>query len=51
MDFHWSVERNGVSKKMKCVKRGGMSVLEWLVGLLDMSFDMGAVPWTSTVHA
>ena len=26
------------------LKKGGMAVLEWLVRLLDLSFDMGVVP-------
>ena len=29
---------------MECLKKGGMAVLEWLVRLLNLSFDMGAVP-------
>ena len=27
-----------------CLKKGGMAVLEWLVPLLNFSFDMGVVP-------
>ena len=27
-----------------CLKKGGMAVLEWLVRLLNVSFDMGVVP-------
>ena len=27
-----------------CLKKGGMAVLEWLVRLLNLSFDMGVVP-------
>ena len=26
---------------LKCLKNGGMAVLEWLVRLLNLSFDMG----------
>ena len=29
---------------MECLKKGGMSVLEWLVRPLNVSFDMGVVP-------
>ena len=29
---------------VECLKKGSMAVLEWLVGLLNLSFDMGAVP-------
>ena len=29
---------------MECTKKGGMAVLEWLVRLLNLSFDMGVVP-------
>ena len=29
---------------VKCLKKGGMAVLEWLVRLLNLSFDMGVVP-------
>ena len=29
---------------VECLKKGGMAVLEWLVRLLDLSFDMGVVP-------
>ena len=29
---------------VECLKKGGMAVLEWLVRLLNLSFDMGAVP-------
>ena len=29
---------------MECLKKGGMGVLEWLVRLLNMCFDMGVVP-------
>ena len=38
MDFRWNVS-----------KKGGMAVLEWLVRLLNLSFDMGVVPWTGVV--
>ena len=29
---------------MECLKKGGMAVLEFLVRLLNLSFDIGAVP-------
>ena len=29
---------------VECLKKGGMEVLEWLVRLLNLSFDMGVVP-------
>ena len=29
---------------MECLKKGGMAVLEWLVKLINLSFDMGVVP-------
>ena len=29
---------------VQCLKKGGMAVLEWLVRLLNLSFDMGVVP-------
>ena len=29
---------------MECLKKGGMAVLEWLVRLLNLSFDMVVVP-------
>ena len=29
---------------MKCLKKGGMAVLEWLVRLLNLSFEIGIVP-------
>ena len=29
---------------VECLKKGGMAVLEWLVRLLNISFDMGLVP-------
>ena len=29
---------------MECLKKGGMAVLEWLVRLLNLSFDIGVVP-------
>ena len=29
---------------VECLKKGGMAVLEWLVRLLNLSFDRGAVP-------
>ena len=29
---------------MECLKKGGMTVLEWLVRPLNVSFDMGVVP-------
>ena len=27
-----------------CLKKGGMALLEWLVGLLNLSLEMGVVP-------
>ena len=29
---------------MQCLKKGGMAMLEWLVPLLNLSFDTGVVP-------
>ena len=29
---------------VECLKKGGMAVLEWLVRLLILSFDIGIVP-------
>ena len=29
---------------VECLKKGGMAVLEWLVRLLNLSFDIGVVP-------
>ena len=29
---------------VECLKKGGMVVLEWLVRLLNLSFDMGVAP-------
>ena len=29
---------------VECLNKGGMAVLEWLVRLLNLSFDMGIVP-------
>ena len=29
---------------VECLKKGAMAVLEWLVRLLNLSFDMGVVP-------
>ena len=29
---------------LECLKKGGMAVLEWLVSLLNLSFDMWVVP-------
>ena len=29
---------------VECLKKGGMAVLEWLVRLLNLSFDTGVVP-------
>ena len=34
MDVQWS----------EFLKKGGMAMLEWLMGLLNVSFDMGVVP-------
>ena len=30
--------------QVECLKKCGMAVLEWLVRLLNLSFDMGIVP-------
>ena len=30
--------------QVKCLKKGGMAVLKWLVRLLNVSFNMGVVP-------
>ena len=29
---------------VECLKKGGMAVLEWLIRLLNLSFDMEVVP-------
>ena len=29
---------------MECLKKGGIPVLEWLVRLLNVSFDMRVIP-------
>ena len=29
---------------VECLKKGGMAVLEWLVRLLNVNFDIGVVP-------
>ena len=29
---------------VECLKKNGMAMLEWLVRLLSISFDMGVVP-------
>ena len=29
---------------VECLKKGGMAVLEWIVRLLNLNFDMGVVP-------
>ena len=29
---------------VECLKKGGMAVLEWMVRLLNLSFDTGVVP-------
>ena len=34
---------------VECLKNGGMAVLEWLIRLLNLSFDMGVVLWTGVV--
>ena len=34
---------------VECLKKGGMAVLEWLVRLLNLSFDMGLYLWTGVV--
>ena len=30
--------------QVECLKKGGMAVFEWLVRLLNISFDMGVLP-------
>ena len=35
--------------KGECLK-GGMAVLEWIVRLLNVSFDRGLYLWTGVVH-
>ena len=30
--------------RVECLKKGGMTLLEWLVRLLNISFDMGVIP-------
>ena len=30
--------------RVECLKKGGIAVSEWLVRLLNLSFDMGVVP-------
>ena len=35
---------------VECLKKCGMAVLEWLVRLFNISFDMGVVPRTDVVH-
>ena len=34
---------------VECLKKGGMAVLEWLLRLLNLSFDMGLYLWTGVV--
>ena len=34
---------------VECLKKGGMAVLEWLVRLLNLSFDVGLYLWTGVV--
>ena len=34
---------------VECLKKGGMAVLEWLVRLLNLSFDMGLYLWTGVM--
>ena len=34
---------------VECLKKGGMTVLEWLVRLLNLSFDMGVYLWAGMV--
>ena len=29
---------------VECLKKGGIAALEWLVRLLNLSFDMGVLP-------
>ena len=35
---------------MECLKKGGMTMLEWLVRLMNGSYDMGLYLWTGVVH-
>ena len=35
---------------VKCLKKGGMAVLEWLVRPLNVGLDMGVVPMGCVVH-
>ena len=35
--------------QVECLKKGGMAVLEWLVRLLNLSFDMGLYLSTGVV--
>ena len=37
--------------QVECLKKGGMAVLEWLVRLLNLRFDMGLHIWTGVVLA
>ena len=34
---------------VECLKKGGMAVLEWIVRLLNLSFDTGVDLWTVVV--
>ena len=36
--------------KVECLKKSGMTVIEWLVILLNESFDIGVVSRTGVVH-
>ena len=35
---------------VECLKKGGTAVLEWLVRLLNLSFEKGLYLWTGVVH-
>ena len=35
---------------VECLKKGGMAVLEWIVRLLNVSFDKGVVPMDWVMH-
>ena len=36
---------------VECLKKSGMAVLEWLVRLLNLSFDMGVVPMAWSLYS
>ena len=35
---------------VECLKKGGKAVLEWLVGVLNISFDIGVVRMDGVVN-